>query len=157
MPEAELDRFMFSVNVGYPSEEEELEVVERTTMGDEPPPLEPVLQRERLLAFQNLVRRLPTSKDVHSYGVRLARATRPGPDAPDFVNELLHWEQDLGPVNIWLWVHESGSITQEQVPSIEDVQAVFPAVLSHRIVLEFSKRKRRVFARKMSFDDCFRR
>lgn len=138
LPEAELDRFMFSVNVGYPSEEEELEVVERTTMGDEPPPLEPVLQRERLLAFQNLVRRLPTSKDVHSYGVRLARATRPGPDAPDFVNELLHW--GAGPrasQYLALGARVRAALHGNEVPSIEDVQAVAPAVLSHRIVLNF--------------------
>jgi MoxR-like ATPase len=138
LPEAELDRFMFSVNVDYPSEAEELEVVERTTMGGEPEPIKPVISRERLLEFQSLVRRLPTSKDVHGYAVRLARASRPGPGAPGFINDLLHW--GAGPrasQYLALGARVRAALHGHEVPSIEDVRAVAPSVLGHRLVLNF--------------------
>ena len=76
LPEAQLDRFMFSVNVGYPSDDEEVQIVERTTTGEQAP-VEPVLDRDLLIELQGLVRRLPTSQDVNRYAVRLARASRP--------------------------------------------------------------------------------
>ena len=79
LPEAQLDRFMLAVEVGYPSEAEEIAIVERT-IGEEGPAPEPVLDRETLLAMQGLVRRLPANDDVTRYAVRLARATRPGPE-----------------------------------------------------------------------------
>jgi MoxR-like ATPase len=138
LPEAELDRFMFSVEVGYPTEEEELEVVERTTVGDDSGPIEPVLDRDRLLRFQSLVRRLPTSRDVHGYAVRLARMSRPGPGAPEFVNEFLHW--GAGPrasQYLALGARVRAALLGREVPTIDDVRAVAPGVLAHRMVLNF--------------------
>ncbi|HRE01495.1 MAG TPA: AAA family ATPase, partial [Ilumatobacteraceae bacterium] len=70
LPEAQLDRFMLSVKVSYPTEDEEVEIVERTTTGREVE-VKPVLDRELLIQLQGLVRRLPTSKEVHRYCVRL--------------------------------------------------------------------------------------
>ena len=138
LPEAELDRFMFSVEVGYPTEEEELEVVERTTVGDDSGAIEPVLDRDRLLQFQSLVRRLPTSRDVHGYAVRLARMSRPGPGAPDFVNEFLHW--GAGPrasQYLALGARVRAALLGREVPTIDDVRAVAPGVLAHRMVMNF--------------------
>lgn len=137
LPEAELDRFMFSIHVDYPSEAEEIEVVERTTVG-EMPEVRPVLSRERLLQFQDLVRRLPTSRDVHQYAVRLARASRPGPGAPGFVNDWARW--GAGPrasQYLALGARVQAALAGNEVPSIDDVAAVAPAVLSHRIVPTF--------------------
>ena len=80
LPEAQQDRFMFSVNVGYPSTSEEEEIVRRTTVG-ELPSARKVLERDKLLAYQKLLRSMPISGDVVAYGVRLAAATRPGSQA----------------------------------------------------------------------------
>ena len=137
LPEAELDRFMFSVNVGYPSEAEEIEVVERTTRGL-PAVVEPVLDKALLLELQALVRRLPTSRSVIQYAVRLARATRPGPDAPDFVNRWLRW--GAGPrasQYLALGAQVRAALHGHEVADFEDVRAVASAVLAHRTVLNF--------------------
>ncbi len=137
LPEAQLDRFMLSIDVGYPSEEEELEIVRRTTVG-RAPEVQPVLTRELLLALQGLVRRLPSSGDVDRYAVRLARATRPGPEAPEPTRQWIQW--GAGPrasqylsIGARVWAAMRG----HEVPHPDDVRAVAEAVLSHRIVLNF--------------------
>ncbi len=137
LPEAQLDRFMFSIHVGYPSEDEEVEVVERTTTGQESPVLE-VLGRDSLIELQDFVRRLPTSQDVHRYAVRLARATRPGPDAAEAVTKWVRW--GAGPrasQYLSLGARVRAALHGHEVPDIADVRAVAPAVLGHRVVLNF--------------------
>jgi MoxR-like ATPase len=137
LPEAELDRFMFSVRVGYPSEEEEIQIVERTTVGEQSA-IEPVLGREKLLALQGLVRRLPTSRDVFRYAVRLARASRPGTGSSAWISRYLRW--GAGPrasQYLALGARVRAALRGHEVPAIEDVRAVAPAVLSHRLVLGF--------------------
>ncbi|MCB9777430.1 MAG: MoxR family ATPase [Alphaproteobacteria bacterium] len=137
LPEAQLDRFMLSVRVGYPSEAEELEVVERTTVG-ELAEVQPVLSAELLLQLQGLVRRLPTSRDVHRYAVRLARATRPGPDAPDAVQRWVRW--GAGPrasQYLALGARVRAALRGHEVADFDDVRAVAPGVLGHRVLLNF--------------------
>jgi MoxR-like ATPase len=137
LPEAELDRFMFSIMVGYPSEQEEIEVVERTT-GSDPGPIEPVLDRERLLRFQEIVRQTPYPDDVKRYAVRLARASRPGPDAPDFVRQYVQW--GAGPrasQYLFLGARVRAALHGQDTTDIADVKAVARSVLSHRIVRNF--------------------
>src|SRR5262245_37831322 len=91
LPEAQLDRFMFKILVGYPSFEEEVQIAESTTAGD-PPKLDPVLNREGILAVQRIVRRVLIGRSVAAYAVKLVRATRPNTDeAPDFVKKYLTW------------------------------------------------------------------
>jgi MoxR-like ATPase len=91
LPEAQLDRFMFQIDVGYPSAEEELEIVKRTTGGADQT-VTKVLDPARILALQALVRRVPVADHVVEYAVNLARATRPeDPAAPTFVREFLAW------------------------------------------------------------------
>jgi len=137
LPEAQLDRFMLSVRIGYPTEDEELEIVERTTTGAQAQ-VEPVLDRALLLELQGLVRRLPTSRDVYRYCVRLARASRPGPEAPEAVNRWVRW--GAGPrasQYLALGARVRAALRGHEVAAAEDVQAVAHAVLGHRVLLNF--------------------
>ena len=137
LPEAQLDRFMFSINVGYPTEAEEVAIVERTTMGA-PAAVDPVLDRATLLELSALVRRLPTSRDVHQYAVRLARATRPEASTVSSVSELVSW--GAGPRAsqcLALGARVRAALHGHEVPSIDDVRAVAHLVLDHRVVLNF--------------------
>jgi MoxR-like ATPase len=137
LPEAQLDRFMFSIHVGYPSEDEEVEVVARTTTG-ELPTVTPVLSRADLLELQRFVRRLPTGQDVHRYAVRLARATRGDGDAPESVRRWVRW--GAGPrasQYLALGARVRAALLGHEVPDLADVHAVAPAVLGHRLVLNF--------------------
>ena len=137
LPEAQLDRFMLSINVGYPSEDEEIEIVERTTTGTLPR-IEPVLDKQTLIQLQGLVRRLPTSKAVHRFAVRLARATRPGESKVDVVNQFVSW--GAGPrasQYLALGARVRAALYGHEVPSIEDVRAVAQGVLGHRVVRNF--------------------
>ena len=138
LPEAQLDRFMLSIDVGYPSEAEEVEIVERT-IGELGPEPEAVLDRETLLALQGLVRRLPTSDAVTRYAVRLARATRPGPDAPDVVRQFVQW--GAGPRAsqfLALGARVRAALDGRLNPDVDDVRRVAPSVLGHRVIPNFS-------------------
>ena len=136
LPEAQQDRFMFSIPVGYPSVAEEEEIVRRTTVGSAPEVRE-VLDSARLVALQELIRSLPASNaDVVSASVRIARATRPGSQAE--AARWLRW--GAGPrasqylfIGARAWAALRGRLT----PTVEDVRAIAPAVLRHRIVLNF--------------------
>jgi MoxR-like ATPase len=137
LPEAQLDRFMFSIHVDYPSEDEEVEVVERTTTGSTSEVTE-VLDRDALLQIQQFVRRLPTSESVHRYAVRLARATRPGPEAAKSVSQWVRW--GAGPrasQYLSLGARVRAALHGHEVPDAADVRAVAQAVLGHRVVLNF--------------------
>ena len=91
MPEAQLDRFMCSINVGYPSFDEEIDVVARTT-GAAQEPITPVLSRQQLLRFQEVVLQVVAAPDIIRYAVELARRTRPGnSDAPSAVGNYVSW------------------------------------------------------------------
>ncbi len=137
LPEAELDRFMFSLNVDYPSQAEEEEIVERTT-GERLSPPAAVLSRAELLAFQGLVRRLPSSTELHRYAVRLARATRPGPDSSDLIRRSLRW--GAGPrasQYLIIGARTRAALRGHEVADPDDVRAIAEAVLAHRLVLGF--------------------
>ncbi len=138
LPEAQLDRFMFSIDVGYPSEEEEVAIVERTT-GGEDGSLQPVLTREKLIGVQDMIRRaiLP-SPDLVRAAVRLVRASRPGPQAPDVSNRFLRW--GAGPRAsqfLILGAKARAALYGREVPDYEDLRVVAPLVLSHRVVANF--------------------
>jgi MoxR-like ATPase len=135
LPEAQQDRFMFSIPVGYPSVAEENEIVRRTTVG-RPPKVAAVLDRERLIAYQDLLRRLPINGDVIAHCVRIAQATRPGSGAA--ATKWIRW--GAGPrasqflatgARAWAAMHG------HETPAVEDVRAVARAVLRHRIILDF--------------------
>ncbi|MCX7590886.1 MAG: AAA family ATPase [Kiritimatiellae bacterium] len=91
LPEAQLDRFMFSIHVDYPTEQEETEIILETTRA-RAGEVERVLDAEQILMFQQLVRQVPVSQHVAGYAAALVRATRPGaPGAPDFVRQWVRW------------------------------------------------------------------
>jgi MoxR-like ATPase len=137
LPEAQLDRFMFSIDVGYPTLEDEIEIVQRTTTG-QTQDVNPVLARDKLIALQGMVRRLPASGAVDKLAVRLARATRPGPEAPDVVNKWVQW--GAGPrasQYLSLGSRVKAALNGEEVPHPDDLFSVAPSVLNHRILLNF--------------------
>ncbi len=138
LPEAQLDRFMFSITVDYPSFEEEMEIV-KTTTTDLIVHLEKLLDAEEIRYFQHLVRKIPVSDNVMEYAVRLAAKTRPNlPGAPDVVNNYLVW--GAGPrasQYLVLGAKCHAVIHGKYSPDIEDVQAVALPILRHRIVRNY--------------------
>ncbi|MCL2012154.1 MAG: MoxR family ATPase [Cystobacterineae bacterium] len=139
LPEAQLDRFMFLVDVGYPSLEEECQVV-KTTTGGQPPPLKKVLSPQRIVELQALVRRVPAPEHVLRYAVALARATRPKePGALDFVKENVAF--GAGPRAsqfLVLGAKARAALMGRFAASAEDVRAVAKPVLRHRVLMSFS-------------------
>ena len=138
LPEAQLDRFMFNVNVGYPSLEEELQIVEVTTRARVADP-RPVLDAGQILRSQELVRRVPVASHVISYAVRLARATRPGAPEGRAIHEFVGW--GAGPragQHLVLGAKARAVLHGRPTPGIEDVKAIAHSVLRHRVVTNFS-------------------
>ncbi|TVP79037.1 MAG: AAA family ATPase [Gemmatimonadales bacterium] len=138
LPEAQLDRFMFEIRIGYPSREEE-EAVARRTTGEGLPEVEPVVEAADLLAFQGLVRRVPVAPSVISLAVQLARSTRPHDEAAaEVARRHLAW--GAGPrasQALVLGARARAVVQGRAVPTAADVRAVAPLVLGHRIVLGF--------------------
>ncbi|MDX1909162.1 MAG: MoxR family ATPase [Bacteroidia bacterium] len=139
LPEAQLDRFMFNIRVDYPSQEEEIEIVKRTT-GFTSTSLQPVLNREEILFFQDLVRKVPVTDNVVSYAVSLVNKTRVSlPQSGSSVRELITW--GAGPrasQYLVLAAKAQALLRQKYSPDIEDIREVAPAVLRHRIVPSFT-------------------
>jgi len=138
LPEAQLDRFMFHISVGYPSDREEERIVTNTTSAYEADP-KTVLSTEQILELQRLVRRIPVAEHVVRYAVRLARASRPGPDSHDFVRNWVSW--GAGPraaQYLVLGGKARAALLGRPTPGVEDVRAVAPAVLRHRIIPNFN-------------------
>lgn len=138
LPEAQLDRFMFSVTLGYPSFDEELNVVKNTT-AQYTPKVDKILSAEEILYFQQLIRRVPIADNVLEYCVKLASKTRPHTDlAPDLVNNYLSW--GAGPrasQYLVLGAKAHALISGKYSPDIDDVKAIASYVLSHRIVTNY--------------------
>jgi MoxR-like ATPase len=144
LPEAQLDRFMFNVLVDYPKQDEEEKIVATTTSAYEAR-LERVLGGADILELQKLIRRVPVADHVVRYAVRLARATRgrgpgdSGGTVPDFVQQWVSW--GAGPrasQYLVLGAKTRAVMAGRYAPGIEDVRAVAPAVLRHRIVTNFT-------------------
>jgi MoxR-like ATPase len=139
MPEAQLDRFIFLVKLGYATEAEELEIVLRTT-GQAPEIPEPVLDAPLILAFQALIRSVPVAEHVAAYAVRLMRATRPeNTDAPDFIKRCL--EFGCGPragQSLILAAKAHAALNGRFAVSCDDIRRFALPVLRHRIILNFS-------------------
>lgn len=137
LPEAQLDRFMFFIEVGYPSMEEELMVAKKTT-GESRPELEAVITGEEIMQYQKLVRRIPVPDHIYDYVVRLVRATRPGPDSLDWVNSLVNWGAGPRAVQyLILGAKTHSALNGSYMVRMEDVNAVTESVLVHRMQLSF--------------------
>ncbi len=138
LPEAQLDRFMLELQIGYPAREEEEEIAMRTT-GDETPAVAPVVAARELIDLQHLVRRVPAPPSLVAFAVRLARSTRPGDeDAPAVTRRYVSW--GAGPRAsqfLVLGAKARAAARGEPIPTYADVRAVAPAVLAHRVILGF--------------------
>ena len=139
LPEAQLDRFMFMVKVGYPQRDDERTIVKNTTMDIRSEP-HAVLSAEDILAIQKLVRRVPVSDHVVDYAVNLVRATRPHEkDTPDFINNWLTW--GAGPraaQNLVLGAKARALLRGRLNVSTDDIRHVAKPVLRHRIITNFN-------------------
>ena len=138
LPEAQLDRFMFNIPLDYPSYDEEIEVVKRTTIASTTS-LSHVLSGPEILQFQKLIRKIPVADNVLEYAVNLATKTRPGsPKATADVNNYISW--GAGPrasQYLVLGAKCHAAINGKYSPDIEDVQAISKYVLRHRIVRNY--------------------
>ncbi len=138
LPEAQLDRFMFAIELKYPSIEEEIQVV-KTTTNDEWPELDILFSAEEILQVQHLVRRIPVADNVVNYAVNLVNSTRPGMESsPDLVKQYLEW--GAGPrasQNLILGAKAHAAINGKFSPDIEDVKAVAYGILRHRIIKNY--------------------
>ena len=139
LPEAQLDRFMLELRIGYPSRSEEEAIVEQTT-GAIRARLEPVLDAESVLRMQALVRRIPVSRGLIKAAVSLARLTRPAnAEAPAFIKEYVDW--GAGPrasQYLVLGAKARAAISGRPMADLDDVKAVAPSVLRHRVVTNFA-------------------
>lgn len=138
LPEAQLDRFMFSINLEYPSFQEEVQVVKNTTT-NELAEAKAIFNAKDILEIQQLIRKVPVTDNVIEYAVRLVGNTRPNnPNAPEMVQKYLDW--GAGPrasQNLILAAKANAAINGKYSPDIEDVKAVAVPILSHRIVKNY--------------------
>ena len=139
LPEAQLDRFMFNIFVGYPSEEEEFQIVRLTTMNRKVE-LKHVLSGEDVMALQDIVRKVPVADHVIRYALQFSRLTRKGVEnVPDFVNEYVAW--GAGPrasQNLILAGKARALLKGRYHVSTEDIRQVAVPVMRHRIVTNFN-------------------
>ena len=138
LPEAQLDRFMFSINLDYPSFDEEVEVVKKTTTNSVPK-VSSILSSVDILEFQQLIRKIPVADNVIEYAVSLVSKTRPqSTKATEFVNKYVDW--GAGPrasQNLILGAKATAAIKGKYSPDIEDVKSVAIPILSHRVVKNY--------------------
>lgn len=138
LPEAQLDRFMFNVWLDYPTYAEELNVVKRTTSGEQIA-LKNVVTADEIIAFQQLVRKVPVADNVYEFAVKLAASTRPNTAlATPLVNEYVNW--GAGPrASQYLVVGAKchAALNGKFSPDIDDVRAVANPILRHRIVKNY--------------------
>lgn len=138
LPEAQLDRFMFNIELGYPSYEDELTIVRQTTSSQKMI-VEPVLSGAEIIYFQELVRRVPVSDNVLEYAVGLVHRTRPQSNKSGLqAKNYIEW--GAGPrasQNLILAAKANALINGKFAPDIEDVQSIALPVLRHRIIRNF--------------------
>lgn len=138
LPEAQLDRFMFAINLEYPSFSEEVEVVKQTTTG-ETQAVNPLFSAQEIIDFQQLIRRIPVADNVVEYAVALVGKTRPNSaSAPEMVKKYIDW--GAGPrasQNLILAAKTNAALHGKYSPDIEDVQKAAIGILRHRLIKNY--------------------
>lgn len=138
LPEAQLDRFMFAINLQYPTYEEEVQVVKATT-SDAKPTVNALFSAKEIVGFQQLIRRIPVADNVIEYAVTMVGKTRPKSEVSgDLVKNYLDW--GAGPrasQNLILAAKTHAVIRGKFSPDMEDVQAVANSILRHRIIKNY--------------------
>ena len=138
LPEAQLDRFFFQINIDYPKQDEEKMIVKQTTSGKEIK-LKKVLNSKEVLELQDIVRRVPVADNVVDYAVRLVRQTRPQePDAPDFIKNWVSWGAGPRASQVLVLGAKAKALLEGRfTPTVEDVGALAAPTLRHRVILSF--------------------
>jgi MoxR-like ATPase len=138
LPEAQLDRFMFLIHVAYPSAEEERRIARETT-GAAPGALEKLITGEQVLAYQDLVRRVPVPDHIYDAVVDLVRMTRPrGENAPEWITRWVTWGAGPRAVQYLIRGAKARAVLHgSYLVRMEDVEAVAQPVLMHRIITNF--------------------
>jgi MoxR-like ATPase len=137
LPEAQLDRFMFNIHLGYPKRESELQIVDETTTRDTAS-VSPVMTVEQVLMYQDLVRRIPVSRHVLAYAVDLAAASRPAPISSPAVREYVEWGAGLRASQYLILGAKSLALLRGlPAPSCKEVRDVAMPVLRHRILRNY--------------------
>jgi MoxR-like ATPase len=137
LPEAQLDRFLLKLHVGYPDERDEAAVLARTT-GAALPRVTPVLDGPDLLRVQALVREVPVSDALLLWTTRFVRATRPGPDALPRVRDAVRWGAGPRAGQAMILAAKARALLAGRFAvTLDDLRAVAPAVLRHRLLLTF--------------------
>jgi MoxR-like ATPase len=139
LPEAQLDRFMFNIQLDYPSYEEEVNIVKSTT-GGQVAKVNRVVSKEEIIAFQNLVRSVPVTDNVIKYAVELVQKTRPSANGktPDITKQYLEWGAGPRASQYLVLGAKCHALSKGKYsPDIEDVVAVAKPILRHRIVRNF--------------------
>jgi MoxR-like ATPase len=145
LPEAQLDRFMFNIQIGYLSEDDEVDVVNQTTSVQD-------IRFERnvtgpdILAFQRLVRRVPAAESITRYAVKLVAASRPGTDgSPDYIRRWVNWGASLRASQFLILGGKARAVMSGRYNvSVDDVRALAYPILRHRILLNFHAESERV-------------
>lgn len=138
LPEAQLDRFMFAIHLDYPSFEEEVDVVKKTT-SNTVEVVNPMFSAQEIIDIQQLVRRVPVADNVVEYAVNLVGKTRPaGKTSPGFIQNYVDW--GAGPrasQNLILAAKAHAIVNGKYSPDIENIQAVAISILRHRIIKNY--------------------
>ena len=139
LPEAQLDRFMFLINVDYPEREEEIQIA-RSTTGMSMPSLDRILDGAQVTRFQDLARRVPVPEHIYEFAADLARKTRPkSVDAPDWLKNLVGWGAGPRAVQyLILGAKTRAALKGSYMVRLEDVLEVAEPVLAHRVITTFA-------------------
>jgi MoxR-like ATPase len=150
LPEAQLDRFMFLIELDYPSEAEEVQIA-RTTTGDALPELNRLLSAAEIIQHQNLVRRVPVPDHIYQYAARLVRKTRPnGATAPAWLKPLVAWGAGPRAVQyLILGAKARAALMGSYMVRLEDIQHVAAPVLTHRVITTFTAQSEGLDARQI--------
>ncbi|MGB0428036.1 MAG: AAA family ATPase [Flavobacteriales bacterium] len=152
LPEAQLDRFMFQVELDYPSLEQEIDIVKRTTANHKVD-IKQVISAEEILGFQKLIRAIPVPDAVLNYTVKLVQSTRTGKHAQnEFAKQYIAW--GAGPrasQNLILAAKAQAALSGKYSPDIEDVMKVAKPILQHRVLLNYKAK-----AKGIDFDDLLK-
>lgn len=150
LPEAQLDRFMFLIEVDYPTEDEERRIARETT-GLDKEPLNPLLGAKEIIDYQSLVRRVPVPDHIYDYAVEIVRRTRPdSPDAPEWIKEYVGWGAGPRAVQyLILGCKARAALKGTYMASLEDIEAVAQPVLSHRVLTNFAAESQGMTAKKI--------
>ena len=151
LPEAQLDRFMFLIELDYPSEAEEIQIA-RTTTGEALPRLDHLMSPSQVLVHQSLVRRVPVPDHIYKYAARLVRKTRPGnPTAPAWLKPLVSWGAGPRAVQyLILGAKARAALLGSYMVRLEDIQEVAAPVLTHRIITTFAAQAEGIDAKQIA-------